>query len=446
MMEIRDLFITPLLLLLVYAGAYAIRPYLTDRVNVRYFIPGLTAKIVGALAVGFIYQFYYGRGDTFTYFHLGSKYVWEAFKDSPALAFKLIFAGSEYTNDTFQYASKIYTYGDSSSYFVVRIAGLFDILTLHTYSATAVLFALVCFGGMWAMFKVFYQLFPAQHLGMAIAILFVPSVFFWGSGLLKDTITIGALGWATYCIYSIFILRRSIVLCSIILLISFYTIYTVKIYILLCFLPAAILWIMYTKMHQVRNVVLKVMIAPFLLTLTGVLGYFSIVKVGEDNPRYNVENIASTAKVTAEWLHYVSEMQGGSAYTLGDYDYSPVGMVKKFPRAVWVSLYRPYLWEVHNVVMLLSALESLALLLFTGYVFFKVGFGRAIALITSSPILIFCFLFSIIFAFAVGISTYNFGSLVRYKIPLYPFFVSGLFILLSYAKSKRKFEALELTE
>ena len=140
-MEIKDLFVTPIFLVIVYVVAFLVRPYVTERQNIRYFIPGLTLKVIGAISVGLIYQFYYGGGDTFTYFHLGSKYIWEAFRDSPYLAFKLIFAGSEYVGDTFKYASKIYTYGDLSSYFVVRAAGFLDILTFHTYSATAVLFA-----------------------------------------------------------------------------------------------------------------------------------------------------------------------------------------------------------------------------------------------------------------------------------------------------------------
>ena len=177
--------------------------------------------------------------------------------------------------------------------------------------------------------------------------------------------------------------------------------------------------------------------------IAALIGYYAILKVGEDNPRYDVENLAETARITAEWIHYVSIREQGSAYTLGDFDYSPVGMLSKFPQAVWVSLYRPHLWEVNNVVMLLSALESFALLLFTIYVIYKTGIMKALQLISSKPILIFCFMFSIVFAFAVGISTYNFGSLVRYKIPLYPFFVSGLFILLDYSKRERKRSVLD---
>lgn len=442
-MGIKDFFITPIFLFILYAIAYGLRPLVTDQQNRKYFFPGLTLKIFGAIAVGLIYQFYYDGGDTFTYFHLGSKYIWEAFKDSSILALKLIFAGDDYVGDTFQYASKIYTYGDSSSYFVVRVAGALDILTFHTYSATAVLFAVISFSGLWGLFHVLYRMYPRLHLGMAVAVLFIPSVFFWGSGILKDTITIGALGWATFGIYNVFIVKRKLGISAIILLISFFTIYAIKIYILLCYLPAAILWVFMTRISKVKNMILKIMIAPILIGLSGLLAYYSVIKVGEDNPRYNVENIAYTAKVTAEWIHYVSEREGGAAYTLGDFDYSPIGMVKKFPQAVWVSLYRPHLWEVNNIVMLLSALESFALLLFTIYVFYKVGFMKALKLISTKPFLIFCFLFSIAFAFAVGVSTYNFGTLVRYKIPLYPFFVSGLFILLSYSKRERKRSALD---
>lgn len=442
-MEIKDLFVTPIFLVIIYSIAFLVRPLVTDRANIRYFIPALSLKILGALAVGFIYQFYYGGGDTFTYFNLGSKYIWEAFKDSPIIALKLIFAGAEYSGDTFQYASKIYTYGDLSSYFVVRVAGVLDILTFHTYSATAALFAGISFSGLWALYHVLYRIFPKQHLGIAIAVFFIPSVFFWGSGILKDTITIGALGWATYGIYYLLIAKRHMLISAVILLLALYSIYTIKVYILLCFLPAAILWVFYLRIGKVKNIILKILVTPIILVLAGITGYYSIIKVGEDSPRYNIENISETARVTAEWIHYVSEREGGSAYTLGDFDYSPAGMARKFVPAVWVTLYRPYLWEANNIVMLFSALESFVLLIFTLYVIYKVGFIKSFKSTVSNPFLIFSFLFAIFFAFAVGLTTYNFGSLARYKIPMYPFFVSGLFILLSYSKRERKRPVLD---
>lgn len=435
-MEIKDLIITPIWLSVIYIFAFILRQYATDPVTKKYFIPGLTLKIVGAISLGLIYQFYYGGGDTFNFFSYGSKYIWEAFMESPVLGVKLLFANNEYQPETFSYASKILFYGDSASYFVVRVAGAIDLLTFHTYSATAVLFAVISFSGLWALYLTFYRIFPQLHFKLAIAIFFVPSLFFWGSGILKDTITIGALGWATYGVYTIFIRKKITVLSIIILLLSLYTIYVVKIYILMSFIPAAILWVFYGRLAHLKNSIVKLMIAPIILVATLGIGFYTVNKISEDSPRYSIENLASAAKVTAEWIHYVSIRSGGSAYTLGDFDYSPVGMVRKMPLAIWVTLYRPYLWEANNVVMLLSAFESLAMLILTLYVIIKAK-GAFFRLIATKPVLIFCFSFAIVFAFAVGISTYNFGSLVRYKIPMLPFFVMGLFIILDYVQQEK---------
>jgi hypothetical protein len=44
-------------------------------------------------------------------------------------------------------------------------------------------------------------------------------------------------------------------------------------------------------------------------------------------------------------------------------------------------------------------------------------------------VLFFSGFFSLFFAFSVGLTTSNFGSLVRYKIPAIPFFVASLFII-----------------
>src|SRR6187551_2176991 len=144
-MELRDLIVTPVLLIIIYGLAYVIRPYVTDRVNFRYFFPALTVKIIGALAIGFVYQFYYNGGDTYNYHTHGSRHIWNAIMDSPQ-GFNLIFGGD--LTGLYEYYSRIVFYGDPASYFIVRIAALFDLITFSSYSATAILFAVVSFIGM----------------------------------------------------------------------------------------------------------------------------------------------------------------------------------------------------------------------------------------------------------------------------------------------------------
>lgn len=437
-MGTKDLLVTPVVLFVVYLAAYGVRPLFTDTVTRRYFLPGLTVKIIGAIAVGLIYQFYYGggrpSGDTFNYF-ANAAIINEAFGDSFGTGWQLLLADGEYTPDIFQYASRMYWFRSPTEYFVIRVIAVLGLLTFHTYLAIAVLFAAISFSGVWALFRTFYKLFPALHQRFAIAILFLPSVVFWGSGILKDSITLGALGWATWAIVRIFFERKGLSIAIATLLLALYTIYAIKIYIVLCFLPAALLWIFLANIEHVRSAIVRGLITPVILAIVVVLSYFAVIEIGEDNARYSVDKLSETAEITARYLTYVGESQGGSVYTLGDdFDFSPSGMLRKFPLAVNVTLFRPYLWEAYNPVMLLSALESFATLVLTVYILFQVGIGQFFRYLTARPIILFCLLFAIAFSFSVGISTYNFGSLVRYKIPMFPFYLSGLFILQYYAQ------------
>ena len=446
-MDLRDLFITPLYLLVIYLLAWVLRPLVTDRYTRKYFLPGLSVKIFGALAVGFVYQFYYSGGDTFNYYH-DAGIIREAFFDSPYKAFKLIWANGVYEPETLDYASQMWFYRDLASYGTIRYAGFFSILTFHVYSAIACLFAVLSFSGLWVLYLTFYKLYPRLYQQLAWVVLFIPSVFFWGSGLLKDSLTLAAVGWATYAVYKVFIRREWIPLFSTILFLSCWLIYSIKIYILLCFLPAVILWVFLSKVGNIKSTIIKVIVAPLIIMIALGLGYLAVVKVGEESNRYNIDNVSQTAEATARWLTYVSETQGGSVYSLGDFDYSPAGMLRKLPLAINVTLFRPYLWETKNPVMLLSALESLGFLWFTLYVFYKKGLMSTFRHIAADPFLLFCTLFSLSFAFAVGIATYNFGSLVRYKIPMLPFYGAALVVLWASAKEKRrkKLAVFESTE
>jgi len=440
-MGLQDLLVTPVWLGMIYLLAYLLRPLFTDRNTRRYYIPGLSVKLVGALAVGFIYQFYYGggkpSGDTFNYFRQAG-IVYEAITEKPLVGLKLFFADGVMTPSIFEYANRIYWFDSPTEYFVIKAITLCSLLTAHTYSADALLFAAVSFSGIWAMYRSFYRMFPRLHRELAVAMLFIPSVFFWGSGILKDTITLGALGWATWAIIELFIRKRAILKTSVVLLLALYTIYSIKIYIVLCFLPAAIVWVFLANIEKIRSPIIRIGLAPLMLTVGSVLGYFAIQKIGEDNSRYSLDKVSETAEITARYLTYVGEQQGGSVYTLGDdYDFSTLGMLRKAPLAVNVTLFRPYLWEAHNVVMLLSAFESLATLLLTLWIVYRAGIGKLVKYLTARPIITFCFLFAIAFSFAVGISTYNFGSLVRYKIPMFPYYIAGLFILRYLAQPKK---------
>jgi hypothetical protein len=104
-------------------------------------------------------------------------------------------------------------------------------------------------------------------------------------------------------------------------------------------------------------------------------------------------------------------------------------MLAKFPAAVNVTLFRPYPWEARKPIVVLTALEALLFLFLTFKVLFRVGTKKIWISISKNPTIQFSLIFTLIFAFAVGISSYNFGTLSRYKIPCMPFYATALILI-----------------
>ncbi|MBS1681413.1 MAG: hypothetical protein JST48_06855 [Bacteroidetes bacterium] len=439
-MELRDLIFTPLVIVLVYLAAYILRPRITNEFTRRYFFPALTVRIIGALSVGFIYQFYYPGGDTFTYHKLGSRVLWEAFMKSPSIGIDLFFREKGVLG-SYVYYSKLELFNDPASYTVTQIAFVFDLFTFSSYSATAVLFSVIGFLGSWLMFLAFFEMYPSLRNSIALSTLFIPSVIFWGSGLLKDTLTYASVGAALYSCHHLFIKKKYSYGKVVLLIVSFFLLYKIKIYILLTFVPSLILWVFFENLAHIRNKITRVFAAPAVTVIAFALSMFAILKAGEDNPKYSYSKLAKTAQVTAYDIRYWSGKGAGSGYTLGELDGTFGSMIALAPSAVVVSLFRPFIWEVNNPLMLISSIEATLLLLLLVFVLIRSNFFLLKSL--THPTVIFCLGFSLIFAFAVGVSTYNFGSLVRYKIPLLPFFMIALILIddLSRKERIRKFSS-----
>ena len=429
-MDIKDFLLTPLYLGLIYALAFAIRPRVTNVYTKRYFIPALSLKIIGAIALGIIYHTIYA-GDTNNYFHHG-EIIYKAFGNSFSAGLELLTTNGTITPAIEPYVSQMLWFGKGSNeYFVVRMAGLGAIIGFNTYTVTALLFSVLSFSGMWAMYLTFAKIRPQVYKQLAIAVFFLPSVFFWGSGLLKDSLCIGALGWLFYAFYRGAIEKKNIFRCSAIGVLAASTILSMKVYILLAFVPPAALWVLNENTARIKSVAVRLMAKPFLFLIGIIIAVYAMGAIAEADARFNLDKIGEQSKLTATYLQGISQQEKGSGYNIGEQDGTLGGMVKLAPQAVVVALFRPFLWEARNPTMLLSALEATYFLVLTGRILFRVGLFKSIRAISSVPVLTLCFVFSLIFAISVGISSGNFGTLVRYKIPLMPFYLSGLYILQS---------------
>lgn len=326
------------------------------------------------------------------------------------------------------YSSKLYWYNDSSSYAVASVAALLGLFNGTSYIPIALLFAFFCYSGTWALYRTFVNIYPTLYKPLAVAFLFIPSTFVWGSAIFKDTICMFSLGWMVFTTFRIFIDKDFSIKNIAILIISFYLLAIIKLYILLAFLPALSLWLLMNYSKKIASPGMRWLVNIFFISLTiGGFLFFSEQFAQELN-KYSLEKIAKTATVTREWIGYVSDVEGGSGYDLGEIQPTLGGMLQKMPQAVVVTLFRPFPWEAHKAIIVLPALEALAFLVLTLKALFMRR--RNLGILFKDPNLIFLLVFSVIFAFAVGISSYNFGALSRYKIPCMPFYGAMLAILL----------------
>ncbi|MCA6078112.1 hypothetical protein [Fulvivirga sedimenti] len=444
-MDLKDLIVTPIYFSLILFVAFVLRPYFTTETTRKYFIPALSARLVAAILLGLLYQYYYNGGDTYNFHTRGSEIIADVFWENPISGLKLLFSNGNNIKGLYYATSEIPFYRDSSSFMIIRIAAVFDLITFSTYSATALFFALFSFSGLWVLYNVFIYYFPRQTNLLAYSVLFVPSVIFWGSGILKDTITLGALGWLVFGIHQVFFLRNGVFRNSLIILISSWLIFQIKIYLLLAIIPAIMIWFFLRQISSIRNIVLRSLVAPVLLIIGILAAYYSAINVTRDDPRYSVDALAKTARTTAYDIAFWTGRSAGSTYDLGEMDGTFVGLLRLAPKGVLVSLFRPFPWEIRNALMAFLSIESFLILLLTIYVLIRAGgirFFRSL----SNPVIFFCMVFSLVFAFAVGVSTYNFGSLARYKIPLIPFYLSMLVMILDYSKSDRNIGDAQATE
>jgi hypothetical protein len=328
---------------------------------------------------------------------------------------------------------------------VIKVGALFSFLTFGSFIGASFGVTLVAFVGTWMLYRVFQDIYPHLHLQLAIAILFVPSVCFWGTGLMKDPLSLGGVGMFVYGLYFLFYNpgKRGLIIPIIALVVGLYFSVVVKAYIAVAAVPAAVIWLSLMYKNKIKNKTLRALSVPFLLAMGLSFGGVALQQVAKN---FKLEDIALEAAKTQWWIALNTELDGGMGYSLGIMEPTPMGMIKKFPVAVNVALFRPYVWEARKVIVIPSALEALFTLLFTLFVFFKIGFFKGIRELFADPTILFCLIFAIIFAFAVGFSSMNFGALARYKIPALPFYFTALVILLDSKGREARVAAFALSQ
>lgn len=432
-----DLILFPIYLIFFSLFFKIIRNTYEDPLLRKYHRQGFWIKIIGCIAF-FTYSVYLSPGDSIGLYQKEGNNIYHLILQDPGRLSWLFQKGKVFDESFLKDRFNSGYFASEANFMVTRIVALLSFITAGRYAVISLIFACIAFSGIWKLFLFFYEQYPHMHKRFAIAILFFPSFVFWSGGILKDTLCIASMGWITYSLYEIFCRKKSILKNLVILFVFGYLLSVLKVYILLSYAPFFILFIILKNVQQIHNKFFRYLLAPTLIficmfgftkvlnSLNGELGAYAVKDVTASIQHLNDAFKSLDGNETAE-----SNFELGMAF-----DGSFVGLIKLAPVAVATTFFRPFIWEAHKTSQLIASVESLILMILTAFVILKTGLKTFIKLILTDPMIMYCFLFSFVFAMFIGASTLNFGTLVRYKIPCLPFYTISLFLIYDKVKVK----------
>jgi len=382
-----DLIVPPIYFIIFYFIAQSIKiRNIETNSSYKYYYPGLLVKLMASVLICLVYVFYYEGGDTTSYYR-DCVAISKSFMGHPFQMIKLSVAGMDeevWRSFDSETGWPMYCY-DPYAFWVDRLVWPLCLVSFQSFIATTMLLSFICYQAIWRLFQTLVYEFPNLQRQMAIAMFFIPSVVFWGSGILKDSITFAAVALFISSFHTFIKLKKQVFKNIVFMVFASFILIKIKPYIFFALLPGTTVWFAGLFLAKVENKLLKASIAPMFLVVAAVAGYLVLGAIGNSLGDYRLENV----------------------------------------------LFRPYLWEGYNPGMLASGIENFVILILTIYLILRIKVFNLFRLMFRHHFLFLSVTFSLFFAFSVGLTTSNFGSLVRYKIPAMPLYVASLYIIFS---------------
>ena len=422
-----EFFLIPIYIFLIFLIARNIqRKNILIHPEFKYFTKGLLIKLVSVIFFCSCYVYIYGNGDTLSYFR-GARCLVN-------LLYSEFYKGVSLTLDLYNAYNKwgsfnastgyppAYIFRDPNSFIVSRLTTIFCIFGFRYFYLTSILVCCFSYSGIWKLYRVFCYYNPNLSKKLFYTILCIPSIAFWGSGIMKDSFVLSSACWATFNFFKIFIVKEKRLMNLILLILNFWILINIKSYVAISLIPGMLIWINTNNFKKIKSTSLKIILRPLILVFT--IGLFSLLYqnlslIGLEKYE-NIEETIESAKVIQQDL-LREEQYGSNSYYIGELDGTFTGMLRLAPAAIFTSIFRPFIWESNNFLMALSGIENSVLIILFVVLFIRVSPLSFIKKIFTSPLLLFSFSFIIFLGFGVGIASTNFGALVRYRIPILPF-------------------------
>lgn len=401
----------------------------------KFILTAFFLRMLGSLGYSMMVQYYYGYGDAFTFYY-GSNFFRDQLAQTPG-DIKYLFSNAKEFMTWFNAEVGDINYagyfGVSSNLFVMKVATLVSYLSFNSFLIISLFFGFFSFAGQWKMFTVFNEINNYRHQRlMAWAVLYTPSIWFWGSGLMKDSICLGSIGFIIYFLYKIFIKKQRKLRDILLLLFLLFVVGQVKSYIVIILGIALATLILANFIASIKNIIIRSFVLVVFMFSLVLAAYFTNFNAQmQDFAEEYILQFDNLHK-SYEQLQNAEENSEGGLNSINT-NISLQGLIVQSPWAIFTCLYRPFIWESRKIIILFTSLESMFLFFSTLFVFIRTGILKSLKYLITDKYILFSFILVTLFAMLIGLTTFNFGTMVRYKIILLPYYYFILVRLYSYA-------------
>lgn len=392
----------------------------------RFYMYNVYTKLFFSLAYVLFFIVAYGGGDTIAY-QEGTACLNNLFLDDPGMYFEQMITTptnesvSVYFNSRTGYPPG-WIYREPESFFVCKLTSILSFFTFKSFIATTLLLSYFVASASYKLFVYIQKMEIVSEQYLAIGLLFLPSVNFWCTGISKDTfVYIGVL----MMVYNGFIIItkdskhriRAIIMFTLVALMV-YHIRSIVLYITIVSLILAYSSAIAKRISSGGQAVI------FVRLIIVVGGFSTIIMTLSSNSESEfLEKNAIFQEAAIIQRDFATNVTyGDNRYSIGDIQYTPVGLLLASPFAVIAGIFRPFFWEALSPSLIFNGMESL-LFFYLLFLFIRKAGIKKFRLIQNNELLLFSISFVLIMAFVTGLTSGLFGVLVRLRAPLLPFVI-----------------------
>lgn len=425
--SLADVVLIPLNLLLVVILTGRMIHSLKGEKLYRWFWWAFFIRILAGFAYYLYHRYVYQGGDVFNYYQ-GIKEYHLALWYEPVDWFRSLFQDPESFSPAIKSICKHEFHYTGEEGFLIRTSSIMAIFGLNSFMGINIWMSFYSFVGSTFLYRVFSERYPEFKYPLFIPFMFIPSVFFWSSCITKEALILFAFGIFFYGFNDLFMKKNWSIKNIFFVLIGGYAVAMIKGYILVLIFPAILFLLFHKWIHGIHSRFLRWFSIPVFLYIM-MLGTSWLYNRFSSSPIFNQYLSNQVAeRIKGQYNYLAIQTEARSSYDLGPFEPTPEGIAKIFPKSIVVSLFRPFPYEINSIPLLISGLESLLSLAITLLLILHLRVYHFFRILFADPYLIFSLIFVLSYAGLIGITSGNFGSLMRFKLPILPYFFAILTI------------------